>query len=193
MNKQELLAKYYAKKDQLRPYCPNRNRKEERLKSTIYTNIIDDLKQLDEPQKPVVPKVVAEWFEEHQENLEYKLWRYIRRWDQHDNTNEFHHWFDVVGNNAIETLIRMKDGYEVKKSPVFPLSQGDLVIRKGKHEAKIYIVEGVDESGILLVNGIKDEFYSDDEDGAADNDLDYFCSNFRLLAKKESLEVEATE
>ena len=48
------------KKANLRPYCPNRNRKEEQLKSTIYTNIIDDLKQLDEPQKPVVPKFIAE-------------------------------------------------------------------------------------------------------------------------------------
>ena len=59
MNKQELIDEYNTKKANLRPYCPNRNRKEEQLKSTIYTNIIDDLKQLDEPQKPVVPKFVA--------------------------------------------------------------------------------------------------------------------------------------
>lgn len=193
MNKQELLAKYCDKKDQLRPYCPNRNRKEELLKSAIYTNIIDDLKQLDEPQKPVVPKFVADWFEEHKDDLEYKLWQYIRKWDQHDDTNKFHRWFDVVGSNAIETIVRMKDGYEIEKSPVFPLSQGDLVIRKGKHEAKIYIVEGADDDGVLLVNGVKDEFYSDCDDVLADNDLDYFYSNFRLLAKKESLEVEETE
>ena len=60
MNKQELIDEYNTKKANLRPYCPNRNRKEEQLKSTIYTNIIDDLKQLDEPQKPVVPKFVAD-------------------------------------------------------------------------------------------------------------------------------------
>ncbi|HHJ5109152.1 TPA: DUF1642 domain-containing protein [Enterococcus faecium] len=119
MNKQELLAKYYAKKDQLRPYCPNRNRKEEQLKSTIYTNIIDDLKQLDEPQKPVVPKVVANWFEDNKENLGYKLWQYIRKWDQQDATDELQLWFEEISNNAIEALIRMKDGYEVEKEPLY--------------------------------------------------------------------------
>lgn len=59
MSNQELIDKYNAERAKLKPYCPNRNRKEEQLKSTIYTNIIDDLKQLDEPQKPVVPKFVA--------------------------------------------------------------------------------------------------------------------------------------
>ncbi|RBT46897.1 hypothetical protein EB20_02380, partial [Enterococcus hirae] len=40
MNKQKLIDKYTAEISRLRPYCPNRNRKEEQFKSTIYTNII---------------------------------------------------------------------------------------------------------------------------------------------------------
>ena len=70
---------------------------------------------------------------------------------------------------------------------IFPLSVGDLVIRKGKSQAKSYFVEYVDEYSVLLVNGIRDELYSDEEDSIGDENLDYFYHNFRLLAKKENL------
>ena len=73
---------------------------------------------------------------------------------------------------------------------IFELSVGDLAIRKGAHEAKVYFVEAVDEDGVLLVNGINDELYSNDESGIQDNNLEYFYDNFRLLAKKENLETE---
>ncbi|MDT0255623.1 DUF1642 domain-containing protein [Enterococcus faecium] len=77
------------------------------------------IKQLDEPQKPVVPKFVAEWFEKHKRNLDYSIWEYIREWDQQDRFSDFHQWFDKEPNNPIETLIRMKDGYEVEKEPLY--------------------------------------------------------------------------
>ena len=71
------------------------------------------------------------------------------------------------------------------------VNEGDLVIRKGEHEAKVYFVESVDDDGILLVNGIKDEFFTDlDERSVGEESINYFYENFRLLAKKENLEVE---
>ncbi|MEJ4197454.1 DUF1642 domain-containing protein [Enterococcus faecium] len=76
-------------------------------------------KQIDEPQKPVVPKFVAEWFEKHKRNLDYSIWEYIREWDQQDRFSDFHQWFDKEPNNPIEILIRMKDGYEVEKEPLY--------------------------------------------------------------------------
>ncbi|HHK0761670.1 TPA: DUF1642 domain-containing protein [Enterococcus hirae] len=121
MNKQELIDKYNTKKANLRPYCPNRNRKEEQLKSTIYTNIIDDLKQLDEPQKPVVPKFVAEWFEDNKDALDLAIFMAIRELDDEEwpHKTDFENWLDVAKNKPIETLIRMKDGYEVEKEPLY--------------------------------------------------------------------------
>lgn len=87
------------------------------------------------------------------------------------------------------TKIKLPD--EVEPVPKWEVNVGDLVIRKGKHEAKVYFVEGVDDDGVLLVNGIKDEFYTDEDDGAiGDETLDYFYENFRLLAKRENLEEE---
>lgn len=81
-------------------------------------------------------------------------------------------------------------GYEVQEVSRFQVSKGDLVIRKGPNEAKIHIVEAISDDSILLVNGVRDEFYATDDEGGPDNDLDYFYSNFRLFAKKENLEVE---
>lgn len=87
----------------------------------------------------------------------------------------------------------MKDGYEVEESK-WVVNEGDLVIRKGEHEAKVYFVESVDDDGILLVNGIKDEFFTDlDERSVDEESINYFYENFRLLAKKENLEVEKVE
>ncbi|EKY8186188.1 DUF1642 domain-containing protein [Enterococcus faecium] len=78
-----------------------------------------DLEQLDEPQKPVVPKFVAEWFEENKDDLEFPIWElcvdsYGSK-DEHGMLN----WIQQSENNPIETLIRMKDGYEVEKEPLY--------------------------------------------------------------------------
>ncbi|HFD1599184.1 TPA: DUF1642 domain-containing protein [Enterococcus faecium] len=74
---------------------------------------------LDEPQKPVVPKFVAEWFEENKDDLEFPIWElcvdsYGSK-DEHGMLN----WIQQSENNPIETLIRMKDGYEVEKEPLY--------------------------------------------------------------------------
>lgn len=132
MNKQELIDEYNTKKANLRPYCPNRNRKEEQLKSTIYTNIIDDLKQLDEPQKPVVPKFVADWFEDNKEVLDLAIFIAIRELDDEEwpHKTDFENWLDVAENKPIETLIRMKDGYEVEKEPLYEVIIGNLFLVK---------------------------------------------------------------
>lgn len=74
------------------------------------------------------------------------------------------------------------------------VNQGDLVIRKGKHEADIRFVEGItkevqvntevfpdDQVHILLVNGNKDLSY----DG--ENGIKRFNADWRLLVKKENL------
>lgn len=55
MNKQELIEKYE---------CMNRN-----LEMWVVTSrVLEDLRQLDEPQKMVVPQLVADWIETCKEN-----------------------------------------------------------------------------------------------------------------------------
>ncbi|MDU5304825.1 MAG: DUF1642 domain-containing protein, partial [Enterococcus faecium] len=121
-----------------------------------------------EHQKPVVPKFVAEWFEENKDDLEFDIWELCV--DSYGSAEQgMLNWIQQSENKPIETLIRMKDGYEVEESK-WVVNEGDLVIRKGEHEAKVYFVESVDDDGILLVNGIKDEFFTDLDDRSVDEE-----------------------
>ncbi len=83
-----------------------------------------------EPKKPVVPKFVAEWFEDNKDDLEFPIWElcvdsYGSK-DEHGMLN----WIQQSENNPIETLIRMKDGYEVEKEPLYEVIIGDLYLIK---------------------------------------------------------------
>ena len=74
--------------------------------------------QIDEPQKPIVPKYVANWYEDHKDNFEYSLQclcvqgcKPVRQIDI---------WFDNDVNKPIETLVKMKlFGYEVEKEKLY--------------------------------------------------------------------------
>ena len=79
------------------------------------------MKKIDEPQKPVVPKVVADWFEDNKHALDLAIFTKIRELDgkRYPHETDFENWLDNAENNPIETLIRMKDGYEVEKEPLY--------------------------------------------------------------------------
>ncbi|WP_080489704.1 DUF1642 domain-containing protein [Enterococcus faecium] len=85
---------------------------------------------LDEPQKPVVPKFVAEWFEENKDNLDNTIFGYLVFWEERDTSSELYQWFAKSENNPIETLIRMKDGYEVEKKPKYIVKIGKLYLKE---------------------------------------------------------------
>ena len=125
MNKQKLIDKYTAEISRLRPYCPNRHLISEKLKYDLYKEILDDLEQLDEPQKPVVPKFVADWFEENKDDLDNAIFGYLVFWEERDTDSVLYQWFAKSENNPIETLIRMKDGYEVEKEPLYRVKLGE--------------------------------------------------------------------
>ncbi|MGF7485018.1 DUF1642 domain-containing protein [Lactococcus lactis] len=90
-------------------------------------NELKDTGLLKEQQAlPVVPECVAEWYEEHKDDLDYSI--YIFCTDFYKNTGcpgkeitKFENWFDNDSNQPIETLIRMKDGYTVEKPQLFYL------------------------------------------------------------------------
>lgn len=66
--------------------------------------------------KPVVPKYVADWYEEHKYNLNSEIYYLIRYWEAKERTSDFYKWFDDVKNEAIKTLVNMRQfGYEVEK------------------------------------------------------------------------------
>ena len=133
MNKQEVISK---------------------LKSAIPKNSIDDyqkgevaglkfalllLAELDEPEKPVVPQFVADWYEEHKDNFEYS----IQCLSVHGclPVRKIQTWFDNEDNKPIETLVMMhRIGYIVKKEKLYtvelpnPNGAGYIKVYLGKYQ-----------------------------------------------------------
>lgn len=67
-------------------------------------------------EQPVVPKYVADWYEEHKDILNEAIWEYLVNWDDADH-NDFKRWmYKSYENGAIQTLVNMHQfGYEVEK------------------------------------------------------------------------------
>nr|DAT86832.1 MAG TPA: Protein of unknown function (DUF1642) [Caudoviricetes sp.] len=112
MNTQELIEKYEDKlKDIQLKFGAN-------FKTKVYEGIVEDLRQLDEPQKVQVPQFVADWYEEHKDNLEYSIWDWMK-YNLEPKKREnviFSRWLGKTVNNPVETLIKMKlYDYEVEK------------------------------------------------------------------------------
>ncbi|CBY75875.1 TPA: DUF1642 domain-containing protein [Listeria monocytogenes] len=65
-----------------------------------------------------VPQFVADWYEKNKCNLEYSIWKYIRNWDYHEEDG-FFNFMNDNDNESIKTLIKMQNGYEVEKEPLY--------------------------------------------------------------------------
>lgn len=66
--------------------------------------------------RPVVPQYVADWYEEHKNNLASDTYYLIRYWEDEERNSDFYKWFDDTKNEALTTLVNMHQfGYEVEK------------------------------------------------------------------------------
>lgn len=83
-------------------------------------NAIAIVGELDEPEKAVVSQFIADWYEEHKEDLEYNLYRLCINFHERKLYGDLYEWFKFDKNKPIETLILMhKIGYEVKKEKLY--------------------------------------------------------------------------
>lgn len=76
--------------------------------------VLEMINELDEPQKVKVPEFVAAWYEMNKKNLEYRIWKYIKNWDD-QRWNDFKNWMDKNSVKSLEILTRMQYGYEVEE------------------------------------------------------------------------------
>lgn len=106
MNKQELIEKYVYMKRNLEMWV-------------CIPDILKDLRQLDEPQKPVVQQFVADWYEENKDDFEGNLFRFINRLPamyQDGEFSEFENWVIEAHTKPFQTLVNMHQfGYEVEE------------------------------------------------------------------------------
>lgn len=93
--------------------------KEMCLEDVPVEEVLEDLQELESLYKPeVVPQYVADWYEEHKDNLEYNIWDWMK-YNLEPKKREnviFSRWLGKTVNNPVETLIKMKlFGYKVKE------------------------------------------------------------------------------
>ena len=101
--------------------------------------------------KPVVPKYVADWYEENKDVFNEEIGEYLANWDDVGWDN-FERWMSTAyENEAITALINMHQfGYEVEDEPRY-------MVR----------IKGIDDRYDVLNYGIYlDEWTIDDADGA---------------------------
>lgn len=100
MNKQELIKKYVYMKRNLEMWV-------------CIPDILEDLKQLDEPQKVVIPKFVAECIEYAQAS-DWDLEDVFQSIANKPDTSEISEWFYTQGNMDVIARAWL-DGYENEK------------------------------------------------------------------------------
>lgn len=109
MNKQELIKKYEGEFPSIGM----------NLSTAIkFKELWVDILELDEPQKPVVPKYVAKWFEEHKHNLDMSICYVINsggRIASLTEFSEFELWFAETLNPIFTLVSMLQFGYTVEK------------------------------------------------------------------------------
>ena len=92
----------------------------QRGKETGLTYALELVEELDEPEKPVIPQFVADWYEGHKNNFEYNLYRLCINFHERKLHEDLHEWFNNDKNKPIEVLVLMhKFGYEVEKEKLY--------------------------------------------------------------------------
>lgn len=83
---------------------------------------------------PTVPRFVADWYEEHKNDLDYRIWNEINDFENKCKTSRVANWINE-NNDAIQTLIDMRQfGYKVEE-----VEERYLVKMKGVEEHESYL------------------------------------------------------
>lgn len=127
MNKQELIEKYKNKYPVI-----SMDVKEFRY----FIELWEDMKQLDEPQKPVVPQFVANWYEDIKVEFYVVLERLVLNYKNNTDMPICKWFFET--EDALTILINMHQfGYEVEKEKRY------LVKLKCIHPESEYLYYGM--------------------------------------------------
>lgn len=119
MNKQEAIDQL---KESLSKMIENIEDENDFNKGYRYAtqHCFDIINQLDESEKPVVPKFVADWYEERKDYFDFNIYGFYKYFYSQGKHEEVKKWLDNAENKAIETLVKMKlYGYEVKKEKLY--------------------------------------------------------------------------
>lgn len=131
MNKQELIKEYESiVKDDSLELCGCYNMADKNFMRKIYKSVLEDLEQLDEPQKITIPQVVADWIEwTKKDGLDLQDAMNLISGEENEKLLR---WFYHESNQ--ETFARAwLDGYEIEKEKRY------IVKVKGVEESHKYL------------------------------------------------------
>ncbi|EAG8559478.1 DUF1642 domain-containing protein [Listeria monocytogenes] len=74
--------------------------------------------KIEEQERLVVSQCVADWYEDNKDKLDYSIWKYIRNWEYHEEDG-FFNFMNDNDSKSIETLNKMRNGYDVEKEPLY--------------------------------------------------------------------------
>ena len=130
MNKQEAIEKIEKEKSNLNAW-------EDLTRNRALNDALAIVRKIYEPQKPVVPQFVADFYEAIKNDFEMGLYKLCIDFNKNKRElqDDLSEWFDCSANKPIETLVKMKlFGYEVEKE------KKCIVVLKG-NEFPDYLVE----------------------------------------------------
>ena len=137
MNKQELIEKY----EYLNHDC---------FRRVDTSEVLRDLKQLDEPQKVKIPKFVAECIEYAQAS-DWDLEDVFQSIANKPDTSEISEWFYTQGNMDVIALAWL-DGYEIEKKrylvKIIGITDYNSYLNYHKEEDKWTIESSMDTDAI---------------------------------------------
>lgn len=90
-------------------------------KTEAYVNVLGLAKQLDEPQKPVVPKFVEDWIKDHMDMGKYVcLEIFMCQYNNIDLPTDLYNYYDTDRDGSRDKVINaILYGYEVEKEPLY--------------------------------------------------------------------------
>ena len=101
-------------------------------------------KQLDEPEKPVVPQFVADWYEEHKDNFEIYLSELCINFtlNRERLNDKLANWYEQLENKPMQTLVNMHQFcYEVQKEKLYTV---EIPNPNDSGYSKIYLAKNKD-------------------------------------------------
>ncbi|MFC4794723.1 DUF1642 domain-containing protein [Enterococcus devriesei] len=155
MNKQELIEKYEAEKNEILAYQNSDSWKDEGVlqkKASVTAlewvwDFIEDLKQLDEPQKVKVPQFGADWIEQAKEEdrtLFEVMDDIYGSCYYHKGDDETYKWlfgYDESPENQKTFAKAYLDGYEVEEEPKWIVCYSTMYLKSPLETGQIESVE----------------------------------------------------
>lgn len=111
------------------------------------------LSPVNEPQKPVVPKFVADFYEVIKDDFENKVYDLCVQFDSDNDelSSEVWKWFEWVENEPIQTLVKMKlYGYEIEKEKLYTVEIPDP---HGLYKIRYLFRNGIGSGGNIRIGG----------------------------------------